>query len=80
MAEAVRGGAMAGGLAAACVEFVDGTFEEFAHSEEVLDEALLLLEQLAEELALAAGAFAGRRHGSYLYVTYHKNIKMSRCF
>jgi hypothetical protein len=47
---------MAGGLAAAGLQIVDGAFEEFAHREEVLDEALLLLEQLPEELALAAGA------------------------
>ena len=56
MADAVGGGAMAGGLAAAGLQLVDGAFEEFAPGEEVLDQALLLFEQLAEELALAAGA------------------------
>ena len=56
VASAVGSRAMAGGLAATGLQIVDGAFEEFAHREEVLDEALLLLEQLPEELALAAGA------------------------
>ena len=55
---------MAGGLAAAGLQVVDGALEEFADREEILDEALLLFEQLAEELALAAGAFSSRWHGS----------------
>jgi len=64
VADAVRGRAMAGGLAAAALQLVDGAFEQFAYREEVLDQALLLVEQLAEESALAAGAFGSRRHGS----------------
>ncbi len=57
MADAVRGGAVAGGLAAAGVELVDGTFEQFADLEQRLDELLVLVTEFAEELAMVAGTF-----------------------
>ena len=60
VAGAIRGGAVAGRFAAAGVELVDGAFEELANLEEVLNQALVIIEQLPEKLALAAGAFGWR--------------------
>jgi hypothetical protein len=80
VAEAVRGGAMTGGFAATGLEFVDGAFEQFADLEQRVDELAVLVREFAEELAMAAGAFSTYRHGLCLYVVYHKNIKIARCF
>ena len=54
---AIRGGAMAGRFAAAGLEFVDGAFEQLADRKQRLDELPVLVFELAEELAVAAGAF-----------------------
>ena len=71
MAGTVGGGAMAGGLAAASLEFVDRTFEQFADGEQRFDEQAVLFLEFAEELALAAGTLGCQRHGSIcmLYTT-----------
>ena len=54
---AIRGGAMAGRFAAAGLELVDGTFEQFADLDQRFDELAVLVFQLAEELAVPTGAF-----------------------
>lgn len=58
---------MAGGLATAGLQLIDGAFEEFAYSEEILDQTLLLFKQLSQELPLSAGAYGSRGHGHSLY-------------
>ena len=60
------GGAVAGGFAAARVEFVDGTFDELAPGEQGMELALIVAEQGGERLAQAAGAIRGSGQGTDL--------------
>jgi hypothetical protein len=57
VASTIGRSAMAGGFAAAGLEFVDGAFEQFADRKQRLEELPVLVFELAEELAVAAGAF-----------------------
>ena len=54
---AVGSGAMAGALAAAGPQLINGTFDELANFEQAIEEMLVLVPQFAEELTLAAAAF-----------------------
>ena len=57
---------MAGRFAAAGLQLVDGAFQKLANLEEVLNQALVIIEQLPEKLALAAGAFGPWRENRVL--------------
>jgi len=75
------GGAVAGRLAAAGLEFVDGALEELAQGEQFVELALVVGQQGLEGAAQAAGASgADGQDRSPIYAIYYKNIKMSRCF
>lgn len=64
---AIGVGWMAGRLAAADLEFVDGTFEQFTDLDQRFDELPVLILKLAEELSLTADEFrTGRRGGGSL--------------
>jgi len=52
---ALGGSAMAGGLAAAGAEFVEGAFEELAQGEQIVEALLVIGEQSFESLAETAG-------------------------
>ncbi|MBA7676902.1 hypothetical protein ES703_85147 [subsurface metagenome] len=80
VARAVGSGAVAGGFAAAGLELVDGAFEGFAYSEEILDQALLLFKQLPQELPLSAGAYGSRGHGYSLSCISVKHTDYSMSF
>ncbi len=50
------GGAVTGGLAAAGLEVVDGTFDELTEGEQGIDLTLVIVEQGLEGLTKTAGA------------------------
>jgi hypothetical protein len=57
---------MAGGLAAAALQFVDGTFQEQAQGKDLLDEALVVLQQTEEDAPLATSLIEARSQGNPL--------------
>jgi hypothetical protein len=52
----LRGGAVTGGLAAASLQVVDGTFDELTEGEQVIDLTPVIVEQGEEGLTKAASA------------------------
>jgi hypothetical protein len=52
----LRGGAVTGGLAAAGLQVVDGTFDELTMGEQVIDLTPVIVEQSGEGLTKAASA------------------------
>jgi hypothetical protein len=75
------GGAVAGRLAAAGLQFIDGAFEELAKRQQVFEALLIVSQERPDGLAQATGALGGSGQGqSSLYVVYHNNIKKSICF
>jgi len=66
MESAARVGAMATGVAAARLDLVDRTFDQFADLENLPQLAAILRRQVAEDLPLAGGGIGhtdGRTHG-----------------
>ena len=59
MKRAFWGGTVAGRLAAAGLEFIDGSFEELAEGQEVIEALPVAGQQCPQGLAETAGAFGG---------------------
>ena len=64
MEQPLRGGAVAGRLAAAGLQFVDGTFQQLAKGKDLLDEALVVLEKTEEDAPLATGLIEAKSQRS----------------
>jgi hypothetical protein len=60
---------MTGRLAAAALQFVDGTFQEPTQSQDLLDEAAVVLQQTEEQAALATGLIeVGSQWNSFYFM------------
>ena len=66
MADSIGGGAMAGGFAAAGLEFVDGAFEHLADLDQRFDELAVLILKLSEEAVLKARYVRAYAEGGYV--------------
>jgi hypothetical protein len=58
-------GAVAGGIAAPGLHFVEGAFEQFADLQNVAQLAVIIRRQIAEDLPVVVD-WVGRRHGKLL--------------
>jgi hypothetical protein len=58
-------GAVAGGIAATGLHFVDGAFKQFADLQNVAQLAVIIRCQIAEDLPVMVG-WVGRGHGKFL--------------
>jgi len=65
-----RGGAVAGGFAAAGLQFVDRALEELAEGQQVFEALLIVSQAGSQRLAKAAGALGGRGHKGVLPLCY----------
>jgi hypothetical protein len=74
------GGAMAGRLPTAGLEFIDGALEELAEGQQVIEALLIVSQQGPQGLAEMAGALGGSRQESILPLCcisqQHKEVNM----
>src|ERR1019366_3007935 len=77
---ALWGGAVAGRLAAAGLQFIDGAFEELAKRQQVFEALPIVSQERPDGLAQAAGALGGSGQGLVLPLCcisqQHKEVNM----